>query len=325
KGGAGHADLAVEVAPVAELIPEGIAPITMTGRADLTAAQALTANLTLSAAQDGVDLTVTAEHDGAETGALTLDGDVTALAGLVPPQVLPIALTATAGLTGADAQASFIPQGSGPVAALSDLDVAQTMATYFGMIAELDHQIGRVLDHLEATGEIDETLIIFTSDHGELLGDHYMFGKAGPFEGSFRIPLILAEPGGTARTVDAFTESVDLMPTILDWLGAPVPRACDGASLLPWMRGETPATWRDGVMLEFDLRSIKTQTPLGLHPDDGGAAIWRDETTVYAHYAGLPPMSYDLRTDPHELQNLGTVPEQGAAVLDDLKELPKTV
>lgn len=209
----------------------------------------------------------------------------------------------------------FIPQGTGLVSDLSDLDVAQTMATYFGMISELDHQIGRVLDHLEATGEIDETLIIFTSDHGELLGDHYMFGKAGPFEGSFRIPLILAEPGGTARTVDAFTESVDILPTILDWIGAPRPRACDGRSLLPWVRGAAPAVWRDGVMLEFDLRNIKAPTPLGLHPDEGGAAIWRDETSVYIHYAGLPPMSYDLSTDPHELRPLDRSPEQAMARL----------
>ncbi|MEM1264416.1 MAG: sulfatase-like hydrolase/transferase [Pseudomonadota bacterium] len=74
----------------------------------------------------------------------------------------------------------FIPHGTGLIADLSDLDVAQAMATYYGMIAELDHQIGRILDHLDATGQTEETLIVFTSDHGELLGDHHLFGKAGP-------------------------------------------------------------------------------------------------------------------------------------------------
>ena len=206
----------------------------------------------------------------------------------------------------------FFPQGEGLISDLSDLDVAQVMATYFGMIAELDHQIGRVLDWLEATSQ--EPLIVFTSDHGELLGDHYLFGKAGPFEAGFRIPLVIVEPGGEARSVDAPTESVDIMPTILDWLGLPIPRACDGLSLVPWMRGETPP-WRSGVMLEFDLRQIKDPTPLGLDPDHAAAATWRDTKTSFTHFVDLPPLHYDLLNDPQELRNLGTVSSDAAAKL----------
>lgn len=105
------------------------------------------------------------------------------------------------------------------------------------------------------------------------------------------------------------------MPTILDWLGQPLPRALDGCSLVPWLRGDTPEPWRQGVMLEFDLRRIKGGTPLGLQPDEGGAACWRGAGAAYTHFAALPPLGYDLQTDPQELTNTGARPEAAAALL----------
>ena len=101
---------------------------------------------------------------------------------------------------------------------------------------EVDDAVGRIVAHLKATGEYDHTLIVFTCDHGEMGGDHYTWGKELYFDQSFHIPLIIRDPrtaGNAARgsQVAAFTESVDLMPTMLDWLDADIPAQCDGRVL----------------------------------------------------------------------------------------------
>ncbi|MEE8285812.1 MAG: sulfatase-like hydrolase/transferase, partial [Gammaproteobacteria bacterium] len=127
---------------------------------------------------------------------------------------------------------------------LSESDTRQLRATYYGMMSEVDAQIGRLVEHLESTGEYEQTLIVFCSDHGEQLGDHWMYAKYGYFDQSFHIPLVMRDPRRVAdhtrgSVVDAFTENVDVMPTIVDWLGRDVPVGCDGESLLPFCHGET--------------------------------------------------------------------------------------
>src|SRR5262249_10124787 len=104
---------------------------------------------------------------------------------------------------------------------IRDTELRQLRATYYGMITQVDDQIGRVIAHLKKTGEYDHTFIIFTCDHGEMLGDHWLWGKPGYFDDSFHIPPLLRDPrkaagDGRGRVVAEFTEAVDLMPTILD-------------------------------------------------------------------------------------------------------------
>ncbi len=106
-------------------------------------------------------------------------------------------------------------------------------------MSEVDAAIGRVIACLKETGRWDKTLIVFTSDHGEQMGDHWLLGKCGYFDASYRIPLIVRDPRrpkahGTA--VDSFTENVDIMPTMLDALGLDIPVQCDGRSLRPFWR-----------------------------------------------------------------------------------------
>ncbi|TYL22928.1 sulfatase, partial [Streptococcus pyogenes] len=118
-----------------------------------------------------------------------------------------------------------------------ELEIRQMRATYYGLIAEVDHHIGRIVAHLKRTGEYDRTLIIVTSDHAEMLGEHHAWGKEIYFDGAFHLPLVIRDPraeadAGRGSTVDALTEAVDIMPTILDWLGLEKPRACDGRSLM---------------------------------------------------------------------------------------------
>jgi len=103
---------------------------------------------------------------------------------------------------------------------IDDTELRQLRATYYGMITQVDDQIGRLITHLKKTGEYDHTLIIFTCDHGEMLGDHWLWGKPGYFDEAFHIPLVIRDPrvaadDGRGRVVEEFTEAVDLMPTSL--------------------------------------------------------------------------------------------------------------
>src|SRR5690606_7152228 len=135
------------------------------------------------------------------------------------------------------------------VQAIDEREIRQLRATYYGMISQVDDQIGRLMAHLKATGAERHTLVGLTSAHGEMLGDHWMWGKDGYFDESFHIPLIIRDPRPEAdrsrgRVVEAFTEAVDVMPTILEWLGLEPPPQCDGRSLLPFLEGGTPERWR---------------------------------------------------------------------------------
>ena len=212
---------------------------------------------------------------------------------------------------------------------LSEADWRQIHATYFGMMAEVDHHVGALMDHLEARGILDDTLIVFTSDHGEHLGDHWMYAKYGYFDQVFRIPLIVRDPrkqsdGGRGAVVDAMTENVDIMPTILDWLGLDVPRQCDGRSLLPLLAGETPADWRTETHFEFDFRDFvdgSGHNRLGLDAEECSLAVIRGERYKYVHFAALPPLFFDLADDPDEFVNRADDPDYGERVLEYAQKL----
>ncbi|WP_395017943.1 alkaline phosphatase family protein [Dongia sp.] len=210
---------------------------------------------------------------------------------------------------------------------MPDLELRQMRACYYGMISEVDDAVGRLIAHLKATGEYDNTLIVFTCDHGEMGGDHYTWGKELYFEPSFHIPLIIRDPreeadAGRGRQVDAFSESIDIMPTILSWLGAEPPAQCDGASLLPFVEGQTPQGWREEAHMELDFRTspnlggFDAETALGLKPDDCQLAIIRGKRWKYVHFATLPPLLFDLENDPTEMNNLAQDPNHASVVLD---------
>jgi arylsulfatase A-like enzyme len=196
------------------------------------------------------------------------------------------------------------------VQALPDNEVRQMIACYYGLINEVDHHMGRLLDCLERTGQLDDTLIIFSCDHGEQLGDHWLWDKGGYFEQSYHIPLIVRDPrpsGARGLVVYAFTEAVDIMPTVLEWLGAPVPAECDGRSLVPWLEGRNPEQWRDCVHWEYDFRDPRTleaEQALGLTSDQCTLNVIRDRKYKYVHFAGLPALFFDLEGDPMEFRNL---------------------
>ncbi|MHA6645919.1 alkaline phosphatase family protein [Mesorhizobium sp. A623] len=209
-------------------------------------------------------------------------------------------------------------------ASLSDNEVRQIRATYFGMISEVDAQIGRLIDYLKQVGAYDDTFIIFTSDHGEQLGDHWMFAKYGYFDQTFHTPLIIRDPTHRAdasrgTVVDAFTESVDLMPTVLDAIGVDIPVQCDGHSLLPFCHNIQPLDWRQEYHAEFDIRSpyeIDEESPFGLGLKRCTVNIICGVRYKYVHFAGLPPLFFDHADDPNEFLDRSKDPAYLERVLE---------
>jgi arylsulfatase len=166
-------------------------------------------------------------------------------------------------------------------------------AGYYGHMAHIDLQLNRFVETLHEFGLKDNTYICFVSDHGEMLGDHHLFRKGFPYEGSARIPFLLAGPG-TGRGVrrDEVVELRDVMPTLLDCAGLPVPESVEGHSLLPLARGEDVTGWRPYLHGEHALLGQSLQ--------------WiTDERYKYVWLSGSgQEQLFDLVTDPCETRDL---------------------
>jgi len=221
----------------------------------------------------------------------------------------------------------FVHGAHGRIDDWSQADLRQIRATYYGMVSEVDAQLGRLFDHLRRQDNWDNTLIIVTGDHGEMLGDHFLFGKPGFFEQTYHIPLIIRDPDRsdhTGQQIDHFTEAVDVMPTVLQCLGAPVPRHLDGRSLAPFLEGVTPPKWREAAHYEGDFRRISGGEAHieGLFSvDQMNLAVSRGERFKYVHFAALPPLLFDLQNDPGETVNLADDPEYLAVRVNCAEEL----
>jgi len=212
---------------------------------------------------------------------------------------------------------------------LSDRDIRQIQATYYGMMTEVDAQIGRLVAYLKSIDAYDDTLIVFTSDHGEHLGDHWMFSKYSYFQQTFHVPLVIRDPSPEARSsagtvIREFTESVDVMPTILSRIGVERPLQCDGRSLIPFCCGVIPDNWRQAYHAAFDLRgpsNDKACPPFGLRVDQCTANVLCDGEYKYVHFAGLPALLFDLTADPDEFENLADKPEYKEVALRYAQEM----
>lgn len=197
-----------------------------------------------------------------------------------------------------------VPEVAAPTdeAALRDL-----RRQYYGMIGEVDHQLGRLWDALERSGAWHDTLVIVTADHGELLGDHGLIQKLGWFESSYHIVGIVRDPrhpGGHGTTIDRFTENVDLLPTVCEAIGAPVPAACDGLPLTPFLRGEEPPWWRTAAHWEYDWRDVALafgdapEWPWDRRLERRNLAVTRTTAAAYVQFGDGSHLAFDLATDP---------------------------
>ena len=201
-------------------------------------------------------------------------------------------------------------QNPGSSAPKSEIEMRIMRAQYFGMIGEVDHHVGRICEKLRERGEWENTLIIITADHGEQLGDHGLKDKLGFFESSYHIIGIIRDPmrqQSHGNIISEFTENVDIMPTIAEAIGAPVPLQCDGRPLGDLLEGKVPNDWRTGASYEFDWRHIYIDDS-----KDGAAMNWphdrrlerqhlavrRTRDAAYVQFGDGSWLAFDLASDP---------------------------
>ncbi len=185
----------------------------------------------------------------------------------------------------------------------------RVIPTYMGLITQLDDHLGDLMRFLEARGQLDNTLVVFTADHGDYLGDHWLGEKELFHEPSARIPSIIAGPGIlTGATNEKLVEAIDLVPTFIDLAGGDSgdqDHVLEGRSLLPWLAGTPPDEWRRHAFSEVDYAFRSARLTLNLHPDQARAFMVTDGRWKYIHHACHRPQLFDLRDDPDELEDLG--------------------
>ena len=192
------------------------------------------------------------------------------------------------------------------------------MPGYMGLIKQIDDQLGKLFGFLEERGLMETTMIVFTSDHGDYLGDHWMGEKDLFHEPIIRAPLIVYDPDPRADTTrgtrcDALVEAIDLAPTFLDACGGvPVPHIMDGRSLRPLLFGTRPPDWREHVVCEYDYAFQDSRIALGTPSRSAWLRMISDGRWKYVLAEGYRPMLFDLASDPHEFVDLGAAPEHEA-------------
>lgn len=202
-------------------------------------------------------------------------------------------------------------------------DAKYLVALYDGGIRETDERVGRMLAALAAAGLADDTLVIVTADHGEELGQHndFWFHGNSVHEPVLHIPLILHGPGVRAGRCDALVQNVDVMPSLLDWLGLPAPAESDGVSFAPLLHvgGASAAApraiawseWQDLILAARAGERRLVFNPLGAHPKKPPYFKVKDDPGYFVACTEL----YDLASDPLEQHDLWEREKDSAAEL----------
>lgn len=174
--------------------------------------------------------------------------------------------------------------------ALPDEAFLSMRAAYYGALNHIDDQLRRIINPVNGLRHGRDTIIILTSDHGEMMGDHYRFRKSLGYEGSARVPFLLSAPPqfniSRRSVVDAVATHADIMPTLLDMLNISIPESVDGRSLYPLMRGDQLSDWREALHIE--------------HSPNHHALTDGHSKYIWWPHDGSEQF-FDLDTDPHEL------------------------
>ena len=193
---------------------------------------------------------------------------------------------------------------------------------YMGLIRQIDDELGKLFAYLEKHGLLDTTMIVFTSDHGDYLGDHWLGEKEFFHEPSVRVPLVVVDPSADADSTrgtvsNALVEAIDLVPTFVEFAGGTPPyHRLQGRSLLPLLHGAAPAGWRTAAFSEFDYATTGVRTILESPLDRSKMQMVVSDRWKLLRFDGHPPMAFDLHDDPQELHDRGTDPAAAAAVAD---------
>lgn len=196
----------------------------------------------------------------------------------------------------------------------------KVIPAYMGLIKQCDDQLGRLLQHLEDRGRMEDTMIVLSSDHGDYLGDHWLGEKDLFHEQSVKVPMIIYDPRKSAdatrgTTCDALVESIDLAATFVEAAGGAVPdHIIEGRSLLPWLQGAAPQ-WREFVISEYDYSPTPQCQALGLAPRDARLFMVFDGRYKMMHAeGGFRPMLFDLLNDPDEFFDLAKADPHDAEI-----------
>jgi arylsulfatase A-like enzyme len=183
---------------------------------------------------------------------------------------------------------------------------------YQGLIGQLDDHLGRLWESLDKLGRWQDTLIVFTADHGDYLGDHWLGEKEQFHDTVQRVPYIVYDPSAAADATrntasPQLIEAIDTVPTILEALGIALPEhRVEGRSLLELTRNRVTAVpWRDAVFSELDYSYRKARLILGREPDECRGWMVRTAKWKYIEWQGFAPQLFDLERDPDEFFDLG--------------------
>ncbi len=196
---------------------------------------------------------------------------------------------------------------------------------YMGLIKELDDQMGRLFSYLQDNGRMDDTMIVFCSDHGDNMGDHWLGEKDLFHDCSARVPLIIYDPRATADSTrgtasEALVEGVDLTPTFIEYFGGiDKPHIIEGRSLAPLLQGRAN-DWRQYCVSEYDYSTRDARRAVGVDQNDARLVMVFDGRWKYIHVEKMRPILFDLQTDPDEVNDLGDDPLYSAQ-LQRLREL----
>lgn len=183
-------------------------------------------------------------------------------------------------------------------------DLRHLTALYYGAATCVDDQVGRLVEGLEATGHVEDTIVVFLSDHGDNLGSHGLFNKDVLLEESVRIPLIFRWPGTLLPGVNAtqLAQTIDLMPTLLRMTGIEIPASVQGESLDPFLEHPGDAAPRSHVFIETDANQVGIRTATHLY----GFGI-----DPFTHDVVEDPVYFfDLEKDPFQVRNMAGTNEQ---------------
>lgn len=191
---------------------------------------------------------------------------------------------------------------------IPDERIRRARAAYYGMITELDDMIGQIWKALEETGQLENTIFIYTSDHGESLGEHGLWYKNNLYDVAAKVPLIIAGPGiPKNKRIDHPVGHVDLIATMLDWAGVGQPTELRGKSLIPLINGD-PGEGPEYVYSESHSEGNCT-----------GSFVIRKGDWKYIHFTWYDDLLFNIKADPHELKNRIDDPDL-ADILSELKE-----
>jgi arylsulfatase A-like enzyme len=192
---------------------------------------------------------------------------------------------------------------------------------YMGLIKQCDDELGRLLAYLDESGQMDSTMIVLTSDHGDYLGDHWMGEKDLFHDPSVRVPLIIYDPSAEAdetrgSVCDYLVQAIDLVPTFVEAAGGQVPdHILEGQSLMPFLHNADTGERRVFVISEYDYSSSAAAAKLGLAPRDCRLFMVVTERWKFMHAeGGMRPMLFDLQEDPQELNDLGDNPDYSSII-----------